>query len=331
MSVHKRGEKWVVRVQRNSRRIQRTLSTEQFSKREAEDLESKLRIKLKEDSNQPEAIPWITAVVKYYKPRREAGIKVAHDLRWLSKRLDRLCLHQIDNNMLEDLQTERASGDLSNASVNRTMAIVRRILRVKGFHPRITMLPEPTCRIRWISETAAERLISVLPHHTAQMVRFSLQTGLRESNVVGLTWDHVDLTRRMAWVEAHQTKNRRSYSVPLNNKAMVVLREEQRNNQLWVFTYNGERIRKAGSTAWKHGLKTAGIVDFRWHDLRHTWASWLVQRGIPLAHLQQLGGWESLEMVQKYAHLGESHLKEWVDRLAEPRLVDDANRKKVND
>ena len=104
---------------------------------------------------------------------------------------------------------------------------------------------------------------------------------------------------------------------------MVVLRQEQGHNRLWCFTYKGERIRKAGSTAWKKGLKQAGIEGFRWHDLRHTWASWLVQRGIPLAHLQQLGGWESLEMVQKYAHLGESHLKEWVDRLAEPKMVDD--------
>ena len=69
MSVHKRGEKWVVRVQRNSRRIQRTLSTEQCSKREAEDLESELRTKLKDDSKWSEKIPWKTAVVEKYLSR----------------------------------------------------------------------------------------------------------------------------------------------------------------------------------------------------------------------------------------------------------------------
>ena len=318
MSVHKRGEKWIVRVQSGGKRVQKSLSAGSSGKATALALEASLRIKLREDSNWSERIPWPTAVIRKYKP----GTKVAHDLRFLS-RLDNLCLHQITDAMLRDLQRERKSGGLSNASVNRTMAIVRGLLRDNGFSPRIPMLREPSRRVRWISETDAERLISYLPHHTAQMVRFSLHTGLRESNVVGLTWDHVDLNRRTAWVEAHQTKNRRSYSVPLNNKAMVVLRQEQGHNRVWCFTYKGERIRKAGSTAWHRGLKQAGIEGFRWHDLRHTWASWLVQRGIPLAHLQQLGGWESLEMVQKYAHLGESHLAEWVNKLSEPKVVDD--------
>ena len=55
-------------------------------------------------------------------------------------------------------------------------------------------------------------------------------------------------------------------------------------------------------------MSKVGIVDFRWHDLRHTWASWLVQAGVPLAALQEMGGWENVGMVQKYAHLAPEHL-----------------------
>ena len=63
-------------------------------------------------------------------------------------------------------------------------------------------------------------------------------------------------------------------------------------------------------------LKRAGIHDFRWHDLRHTWASWHVQAGTPLHVLQDLGGWETAEMVRRYAHLSADHLAGYVDRVS---------------
>ncbi|MEK6593443.1 MAG: tyrosine-type recombinase/integrase, partial [Pseudomonadota bacterium] len=68
--------------------------------------------------------------------------------------------------------------------------------------------------------------------------------------------------------------------------------------------------------AWKAALARVGVVDFRWHDLRHTWASWHVQAGTPLFVLQELGSWESPEMVQRYAHLATEHLASYVDRAS---------------
>jgi integrase len=67
---------------------------------------------------------------------------------------------------------------------------------------------------------------------------------------------------------------------------------------------------------WKRALKEAGIKDFRWHDLRHTWASWHVQNGTPLHDLQELGGWESVEMVRRYAHLTPGHLAKHAAKLS---------------
>ncbi|QOZ85821.1 hypothetical protein DXT74_14985 [Chromobacterium sp. Rain0013] len=86
-------------------------------------------------------------------------------------------------------------------------------------------------------------------------------------------------------------------------------------NQEYVFAYKGSPIVQVNTKAWRAALVRAGIENFRWHDLRHTWASWLAQAGTPMHVLQELGGWESPEMVQRYAHLSKEHLAEYVGRL----------------
>ena len=68
-------------------------------------------------------------------------------------------------------------------------------------------------------------------------------------------------------------------------------------------------VGRTTTKAWKAACQSAGIRDFRWHDLRHTWASWHVQAGTSLQQLMELGGWSSFEMVLRYAHLAGEHLK----------------------
>ncbi|MCY4419644.1 MAG: tyrosine-type recombinase/integrase, partial [Gammaproteobacteria bacterium] len=87
------------------------------------------------------------------------------------------------------------------------------------------------------------------------------------------------------------------------------------------FTYKGLPVTKANNHAWRKALVRAGIEDFRWHDLRHTWASWHVQQGTPLYVLQELGGWSSYAMVRRYAHLSVKHLAEYADGLCETKEI----------
>ena len=84
-------------------------------------------------------------------------------------------------------------------------------------------------------------------------------------------------------------------------------------------------ILQVSTKAWYKALKRAGIEAFRWHDLRHTWASWHVQQGTPLFALQELGGWESSEMVRRYAHLAAEHLASYAERLSALRVAEVAN------
>ena len=75
------------------------------------------------------------------------------------------------------------------------------------------------------------------------------------------------------------------------------------------------KMRTDDNSAWYASLKRAGITDFRFHNLRHTWASWLIQSRVPLSALQEMGGWESIEMVRRYAHLAPNHLTEHARKI----------------
>ena len=85
-------------------------------------------------------------------------------------------------------------------------------------------------------------------------------------------------------------------------------------------TYKNNSIEQCNTKAWRKALDRAGIADFRWHDLRHTWASWHVQNGTSLQELQMLGGWSSFEMVLRYAHLSSDHLRDAADRIGSMKL-----------
>ncbi|MFT5220953.1 MAG: integrase [Planctomycetota bacterium] len=85
----------------------------------------------------------------------------------------------------------------------------------------------------------------------------------------------------------------------------------------------GNPLAKANTKAWRHALVRAGIENFRWHDLRHTWASWHAQNGTPLHILQELGGWSDIRMVQRYAHLAPEHLASYAGNISGLKGVSD--------
>ncbi len=100
-----------------------------------------------------------------------------------------------------------------------------------------------------------------------------------------------------------------------------------------VFTYKGKPVTQVNTKAWYKALERAGIEDFRWHDLRHTWASWLTQQGVPLNVIQEMGAWESSEMVRRYAHLAPEQFArhaQVLDDLLNGTILTQPESKKVN-
>lgn len=189
--------------------------------------------------------------------------------------------------------------------------------------PVIKVPQERNKRVRWLEPAEAKRLIEECPEPLKSTVEFALATGLRRSNIVDLKWQQIDLQRKVAWIYPEESKSGRAIGVALNEMAESVLKRQIGRHHNWVFVHTESvkrndgtttasirKMRVDSNTAWRAALKRAGIEDFRFHDLRHTWASWLIQAGVPLSALQEMGGWESIEMVQRYAHLAPNHLTE---------------------
>jgi len=306
----------------DGRRVRRCTGTRK--KNEAQEYHDRLKAELwrvAKLGDRPDRT-WREAVVKWFEEQTHKTTLWQDKARfkWLDPYLGDKKLSEITREVLDDIARAKRQEGVSDATVNRYMALVRAVLR-KAWRewewidrvPKVPMRKEPSRRIRYLTETEAERLLAELPAHIADMARFTLATGLRENNVTRLTWDQVDMDRRVAWIHPDQAKARRAIRVPLGKVAMEVLNRQFGNHPTYVFTFRGKPVRRANNTAWRKATKRVGLVDFRWHDLRHTWASWAVMNGTPVYIVQELGGWESPEMVRRYAHLAPEHLAKYAD------------------
>ncbi len=321
MSIYKRKETWWIQYTApDGRRVQQTAGTQ--IKQEAQELHDQLKAeawRVKNLGDKPRHT-WQEAVVRWL---TEQGHKKSIEtdkvrLRWLDKHLNNTCLDEITKTRVDTIKSAKQNEGVSNATVNRTLALLRSILnRAKqdwewlDSTPNVRLFPENATRVRWLSHEESDKLIDELPEHLKAMTRFTLSTGLRESNVTGLQWTQIDMQRRCAWIHADQAKGKKAIAVPLNSDALVVIQQQIGKNDIHVFTYKGKPVIRANNHAWEKALIRANIIDFRWHDLRHTWASWHVQNGTPLHVLKELGGWSDLTMVLRYAHLSSKHLEEY--------------------
>lgn len=331
MSLYRRNKTWWVRFTApNGVRVQRSAGTQDRVK--AQEYHDRLKAELWEQTKlgKKPRRTWEEAVLRWLlETKHKASQKDdVLFLRWLDRHLHGKHLDDITRDLMDKVLEAKMTEGVSNATCNRTIQPVRAILRKAHREwgwidrvPAIRFLPEPKRRVRYLTKEEATRLIAELPEHLADIVQFALVTGLRESNITRLGWDQVDLGRRLAWVHPDQAKSRRAISVPLNRIAMKVVERQWRRHPCRVFTYKGRPVSKAGGKAWRKALDRAGIENFRFHDLRHTWASWHVQAGTPLNVLQELGGWESTEMVRRYAHLSADTLAVHAENVSGTNLV----------
>lgn len=181
---------------------------------------------------------------------------------------------------------------------------------------------QPRGRVRWISTDDAERLIGACAPHLAPLVTFLFYTGARVGEALALQWRDVDLSRSHAVFE--DTKNGDRRGVPLHPKAFAALANLKHRDGAVFRTdrRHGQQAYKPKDdgggqikTAFRAACKRAGLEDFRPHDCRHTWATWHYAANRDLAALMALGGWKTVQMVLRYAHVNVDNLAPGVNKI----------------
>lgn len=320
--LYQRDGIWYLDIRAGGQRIRRSTGTTEKAKAQA------YRVQLEHELWQQQRLGvlpkrlWDEAALKWIKEKKEKK-SIQDDVCRIRKltALRGVYLHELDRKRIMEVVGDLTCG---NSTKNRYLALIRAILNkcVDEWDwlpkaPKLSLYKEAKKRIRWLKPNEAQRLVQAFENlpYMQHMIVFSLATGLRQNNVLNLKWEQIDLKRRIAWIYPDETKNSQALGVPLNQLALQVLALRQRTTPFVFLNSKGRPVRSISHRVWSNGLKEAGITNFKWHDLRHTWASWLIQQGTPIAVLKEMGGWESFEMVQKYAHLSSQHLQTHADNL----------------
>lgn len=262
---------------------------------------------------------------QFYRGNARATFKAS--LAWIVRTAgpDRSLL-AITNRVVADLVARRRGESVSNATVNRTVTepLRRIMLRARDAWdqdiPKIKwgnhLLPEPKERVRELSEDEEERIFAALCHDYALVVRFALQSGCRLGECVGLRWSDVDWGARELRISG---KGGKVAKIPLTNEMRELLWPLQPHHTEAVFTYatkaGRSRITYEGmKTAWRRAVARAGVMDFRFHDNRHTAATRLLRSGANIKMVQQLLRHEDIATTARYAHVTMDDLREAMEK-----------------
>ena len=243
-------------------------------------------------------------------PRHFEG-NTRYRLRHLHERFQGYNISEITLAVVQNYLDERLD-DVSLASAQRDLSTLRSIL-YKAYRedlldaaskfPRFKRLKP---RDRWLTVEEEHRLVACAAGHLVPIIRFAVDTGGRLSEILGLDWRNVELEhKRIRFVD---TKNGEDQTVRLCDRACATLASLGPKERGPVFTYRGRSVESVGA-AFRAARQKVGLNDVRFHDLRHTFASRLVQGGVPLYDVMHLMGHKSLDMVQRYAHLAPDYQK----------------------
>ena len=245
------------------------------------------------------------------------------------------CLHEIDRRVLAELVSARKQAGVSDTTIRRDLAYLSSMCSaaiswgwldtnpVTQFNKRV--LKEARPRTRFLSRAEYDRLLGAASARLARAIVLAVETGLRRGELFGLTVGRIDLKRREIVLD--QTKSGAPRRVPLSALAKATIQEvladeDRPKGAEYLFARPDGTCFidfKKGFAAACHRAKITGL---RWHDLRHTFASWFVQSGGDLYHLSRLLGHSTVQMSARYGHLRTHDLHEALERVSQNRSQD---------
>lgn len=327
MSIYLRGVTWWYSFSVKGKQYRGSCKTE--VERDAQEFHDRLRAeawrgRVQGDKPRRTLAEAIERYSKDHEDKKSARDDVRSANWWLAqfasvgvKYFDELTAEIIRGIRDDELGRPGRRGPVKPATVDRKLAFLRSVLRAAKLKwewvddaPFVELFNEEEERERYLEPHEVHRLIEALPPLFGDMALFAVSTGLRQANVFQLKWSEVNLAGRFCRFAGIKMKNGKSFSIALSETAISVLRAQVGKSEEYVFPKeDGTPHTWLPSKMWAETLEEAGLEDVRWHDLRHTWASLMRQSGVSLADLQEMGGWKSAKMVQRYAHLNVNHLR----------------------
>lgn len=263
-------------------------------------------------------------------PRRPKSINArGRQLRWWKQELGYLSLADITPDTLGKTRDKLHKGRKA-ATVVRYLAALSHAFSVAcnewGWlenNPlkKVARPTEPRGRVRFLSEQERSALLLACEEskcrHLYPVVVLAISTGMRQSEILNLKWSDIDLKRGQ--MVLHETKNGERRSVPLVGKAMALILEMSKvrriDTELVFYSEVKPSVPVFIRIPWAKAVEEAKLVDFKFHDLRHTAASYLAMNGASLAEIADILGHKTLNMVKRYAHLSEQHTSAVLERM----------------
>ena len=328
MHLYQRHGIYWLSVWHRKEKIRKSLGTK--SKRKANQLALEFLKELEEFSSAKRTL--FACLSDWFEMRQIKAKRIDTDRAIVQKFLNSykdVPIHEVTNKYLEEHL------EVSNPTFNRYVTVVMAAARLsaqkyKNPLPILYKKPIQQTRMRFLSQSEWLRLEKVLPDYLRPAVAFSLATGLRRNNVLNLKWSEVNRRSKNVVVWSDESKNKKQLIIPLSDWALEILKECSGKNKVYCFPQPSGGPIINPKRPFQKALDKAGIQEFRWHDLRHTFASWGLQNGMSLAELKELGGWSSLTMVMRYAHLAPSSLREATNRLKKPTDSGTSQAQSVN-
>jgi len=219
----------------------------------------------------------------------------------------------------------------SSSTVNRYLAALSHMCTIavrewmwleENPMSKVSKLKEPRGRVRFLSDDERLRLLEACRNSDSRdlyaVIVLALATGARKMEILGLRWDEINFSR--AVITLHETKNGDRRVLPLAEHALKVIKQHAQVRQLNCdLVFPSKNLTKPVDirTPFETALKRAGIEDFRFHDLRHSCASYLAMNGASMAEIAEILGHKTLQMVKRYAHLSDAHTSEVVAKMNE--------------
>jgi integrase len=268
------------------------------------------------------------------KPKIRA--EYAPQLKWWANQIGDVLLSDLSSSLISeqrDLLCERITNrksKISNARVNRYMATLSTAITiaVKEWEwmennplRKLSKLKEPRGRVRYLTDDERELLLTACKEsHNPNLyltVILAMSTGGRQSEIWGLSWKCVDL--KNGFITFEETKNDEPRSVPLTGHALELMLERSKVPRIDTDLVFPSRVNHQKHFDFRRpfqmALKASQIKDFRWHDLRHCAASYLVMAGVDMRTVAEILGHKTIQMTQRYAHLSPEHLKDAVSKM----------------